>query len=248
MANLSIWKDLLAFIKNPDFNAFDSLSVKHRLIVIFKISIFTYISLRISSIPYSIFVNSNLIPPLQDNYLLELASISKSQPEAAKFYKIMTVLLSPVLIGMMFFNSQTKFNLRQIKISISLILAVLPINLTNKFPWYNSTFIISNLLVHAYIIFAGTVFYILLTPISPKLSKLENVWNSKFKHSFYLISLLFALMEIPRYLNASNSAISIILGLLPVFVYGIMFGYTRIRLGLVNSIVLYSIFLLFQIN
>lgn len=244
MSKISIRKDLLDFIKRPDYNTFDNISIKDRFFILFKIFVFTYIGLIIAGLPYLILVKSNLIPALQDDYMSKIAILLKTQPESVKIFKMIIIFLTPIMSGFMFFNSQTKFKLLWIKISISLILGLLLTDFIYKLLWYPSDYLVKTSIVYLYIALFSFVFYFLVNTVSQRLDKYEDIWNSNFNKVFYSISIIFALVGIPRYLTNSNNFISIMLGLFPSFVYGFMFGYTRIRLGLVDSIVLYIIFLM----
>lgn len=75
--------------------------------------------------------------------------------------------------------------------------------------------------------------------IKNNIKKIENFWNFKPGFIFYSIAVLFASIHISNLDIKTDDLIYLPIILLPYFVYGLAFGYLRIRIGLIYSIAIH---------
>lgn len=72
-------------------------------------------------------------------------------------------------------------------------------------------------------------------------NELRRKWDKYYTIIFYIPVILFTLFHIANYDSGTNSAISLTILVLPILFLGVLFGYIRVRVSLLASI-LYHIF------
>ena len=143
------------------------------------------------------------------------------------------ILLSPILEEFSYRYALGRFNVTQIKISLGLIISFHISYLLYFYKFHQLCE--SNLILHFFSLYGSTIsiatiLFLIMSSCNKQLARLNTRWNSNFPFIFYLSAILFAIYHVYN---------MPILFLLPLFAGALIFGYTRIRLGLGYAIALH---------
>lgn len=248
MKQYKIRKDLFQFLRRPDLDKFKDQNFKDRLRIIFKVFVLTQIGLIFANLPNVILAKINLIEKIEMKSTLFYNHLSNTDNDYRLYYFLFLLILTPLLEEFSFRLFLVKFNKKYFRISVSLITGLLIYFSFSKLLWQPNSYLFSALSYYAYILFFSIVTYSLTYFIQDNLSGLENLWNKKFNLIFYVTAFLFAIMHFNNLAFNKNDFWFLPFSFLPFFVYGLSFGYIRIKLGIIYSIILHVIFIGFQLG
>ena len=157
---------------------------------------------------------------------LDISSSINDIPALKLF--ITGMILAPIYEEI-FFRSLLKFDKKNISIF------TIVISLLTMYNVYNNKY--TNVLVLSIILILVFGIY-----LSSNIDKVSNFIKKHFKYFFYASSLIFGLIHITNFSGNINIliALSIILTL-PQTISGLIFGYARMKYGLIYSIILHII-------
>lgn len=237
----SIRKDLFAFLRQPDYERYEDLSLKNKLLILFKIFILTHIGLILVNIPNIVLKKLEIMGELTQKSDLMYEYIKKDLTGYKSYFMLIMILIAPIIEELSFRLPLGNFSIRFLTISISLIVGLYLGDYLSKLLWRPDSYLGFVLIYYSYIfIVVFLVFSILnIGLIKRNIEKIQNGWNAKPGMIFYLIASLFAISHINNLKIEPNDLFFLPLILLPFFVYGLVFGYLRIRLGVFYSMILH---------
>lgn len=157
------------------------------------------------------------------------------------YFLTFLMLIAPIIEEFAFRLSLVKFNVRFVSMSISLITGLSFGALIVKFLWMPHSYWGHFLIYYCYMFLFVTMIYFILniSLIKSNIKKIEGFWNVKPGFIYYTSAFLFAIIHISNYDIKTDDLIYLPLILLPYFIYGLSFGYLRIRIGLIYSIAMH---------
>ncbi|QXP68469.1 CPBP family glutamic-type intramembrane protease [Polaribacter sp. AHE13PA] len=243
MKKTSIRKDLFRFLKKPNFDKLQDVSIKTKVIILFKILILTYIGLIIANLPFQILKELSFVSETTNKVNVFLDTMRESKSEFKPYYIFTSILLIPLFEETAFRLFLTKFKLNYFIISISLILGVLIKHFMNFHFWKPKSYLLLAVSSYIYIIIISAIIGLVLWRIKNQLIRIEKFWNNNIGLIFYSSAILFALFHFMTTNFDKDNLIFAPLILLPFLVYGLTFSYVRIRLGLIYSMTLHLVVL-----
>ena len=248
MKKTSTRKDLFRFLKNPSFDKIQKISIKTKIIILLKILILTYVGLIIANLPLQFLKELNFVDETINKVNFFLNTMRENGSNYKLYFIFTTILLIPLLEETTSRLFITKFNLNYFIISTSLFFGTLIHYFVNFQLWRPESYLLFSVSRYLYIIMISGVIGLILWIIRNQLIRIENFWNSHIRLIFYSSAILFALLHFMATNFNKNNLIFAPLILLPFVVYGITFGYVRIRLGFIYSIALHFVILVILIG
>jgi membrane protease YdiL (CAAX protease family) len=243
MENLSVRRDFLLFLRNPNYNKFNTISEKEKLVVVLKVFLLTILGLIIVNTPLTILKKVGIISSVMMKTVLFIRSIPSSHSDLKTYLLIHTIFLVPILEESVFRLCLTKFKVRYFIASVSILTGIVIVMFVKSQLWVpKSDFLMSEIGL-AYILFFALIAVGFMWPFRKRLKKLKNIWNKNAGVGVYFISILFALSHLNNLKFEPSDWFFMPLILAPFFIYGLSFSYLRVRLG-----IWYSILLHFTIN
>ncbi len=239
MKYISVREDFLMFLKKPDYLSLNELTISEKLIILFKVFILTYIGLLIFSIPTEFLKELGVIDGFDMKTNITYESLKLNHSDFKPYFLFMVILILPILEEFSFRLSLMKFQVNFFKISLSLLSGLIIYSFIGNNLWMPKEYYLWDLTGIFYMLLMSLIVYALLLLNKNKLLKLEKFWNEKPKIIFYIIASFFALLHILNLNIASNQLLYLPILILPFFVFGLTFGYLRIRLGILFSILLH---------
>ena len=243
MKKTSTRRDLFKFLKKPNFDEFQDLSIKAKIVTLLKVLILTYIGLIVANLPFQILKGLNIIGEISSNINVAVDTITKQNTDYKPYFILSAVFMAPLLEETAFRLFLTKFRISYFVISTSLILGALITYLIGTKLWRPESYLLFYLSSYIYVgiisILLGTILWLLKN----HLKQLQKLWDKNPGIVFYSAAALFSLFHLMSIDLNGNSFITVPIILLPFLIFGLSFGYVRIRLGLVYSIALHFIIL-----
>lgn len=243
MKKTSIRSDLFRFLKNPGFTRMENLSGTTKIVILFKVLILTYIGIIIAQMPYQILNGLNLMDEVSKKGLRVIQAMSDQKSDYRPYFIFSTVLFAPILEETAFRFFLTKFKINYFIISVSLIVGSFIMYFISNLLWRPESFLLFSLSTYIYVFIISGIIGWGLWLLRNNLIEIKEFWNSNARFVFYSVAILFALFHLMNFnLNVNNFLYAPIL-ILPFFVFGLSFGYIRIRLGLIYSVILHIVIL-----
>ncbi len=239
MKKLSVRNDLFAFLKAPDYISYDEYTIDQKLLILFKMYILTHLGLIIVSIPVSILKMNGIIGDVVMKTTKTLEWINSDFRAFRLPFFIALALTTPIIEELSFRLLLSKFNDKYIRISISAFAATLVYLIVAKYLWFPKAYYLFELIRVLYIVLFSAIFYSVSLNYKNRIKDFENIWNNNSGLVFYTIAALFGILHIFNLEIRTQDLFFLPLILLPFFIYGLAFGYMRIRFGLIYSILLH---------
>lgn len=234
-------RDFFLFLKNPnhidDFNN----PVLYKVIKLFKIYLIALLLLLVVNL-LNRFLESLEFYSSPEHIIEDVAQSTNKL--FSRVYLIIILLIYPVFEEFSFRLFLTKYNRKYSALSLSLIIGYIIYSLAHKYLWYFEHSFINNIIRYLYVICLSIPFifiYLILSKRVEKNVKIKTLWDANFPVIFYCIAFLFAVLHIPFLNLDSNNYLFLPIILLPYFVYGVILGYVRIKLGILYSIILHIV-------
>ncbi|PQB07273.1 hypothetical protein BST83_08985 [Polaribacter filamentus] len=243
MKKTSTRQDLFRFLKKPSFDKLQNASIKTKIIILFKILILTYVGIIIASLPFQILKELNFVGETTNKVRVFLDIMRESRSDYKSYFIFTSILLVPLLEETAFRLFLTKFKLNYFIISVSLIFGCLIFYFVNFLFWKPASYLLFSISTYFYSTMISGVIGLILWIIRNQLIGIKKFWNSNIGIIFYSSAILFALFHfMSTNFNKDNLIFAPVI-LLPFVVYGVTFGYVRIRLGLIYSMALHFVIL-----
>ncbi len=243
MKPTSTRRDLLTFLKKPHFEAAQDLAIKSKIVIVLKVLILTYIGLVIANVPFTLMKKLNLIGEVSSAVNLVLDAMTQQSISFKPYFIFTSALLVPLLEETAFRLFLTRFKINYFIVSVSLITGILILHFTGALLWRPESYLLLSLSTYFYVLIISGVIGTALWLGRKQLEKTEKSWNNNPGLIFYSSAVFFAFFHFMSInLNGTNLLLTPII-LLPFMVYGLAFGYIRIRLGFIYSILLHFIIL-----
>lgn len=241
MKKTSIRRDLFMFLKSPDYNKFEDISTKEKMIVLLKCLILTDIALVIAGLLSSILKEVGLISDIQMKSTIIFNTIKLNQLSYKPYFILSIIFFIPLIEELAYRLFLAKFRINYFIISISVLLGANIFHFSGNIFWIPKTYLLFSVAGYIYIILISAVIGGGLYLLRNQLMRLEGFWNQKMCLIFYATAILFSVNHLfnLKYENSDLFFMPIIL--LPFFLYGLSFGYLRIRLGILYSMALHFI-------
>jgi hypothetical protein len=231
------------FLKQPDYETMQGLTVKSKFLILFKIFILTYLGLITTSIPLVIMQETGTIGEVTQTTKLVYETVILDLVGFRPYFLISAILIIPIMEELSFRLALNYYNSKFLTLSASIILGMFLGDYLSELLWLPNSYLAYILTYYIYIVIATGVLYLILRIdfFKRKFNRIKTVWNNKPGLIFYLIAAFFAIFHINNLEIKTNDIIFIPLIILPFFLYGLTFGYLRIRLGIKYSIILHVI-------
>ena len=243
MEKISIRKDLFRFLKKTNFDKLQDVSIKTKIIILFKVLVITYIGLIITNLPLHFLKELNIIEKDIFKVNVFLDTMRKTGSGYKSYFIITSLLLVPLIEETAFRLFLTKFKINYFIISISLIFGCLIYHFVRFLLWKPTSYLFFLISPHIYAIIISGILGLILWINRSHLIRIKKFWNNNTGLIFYSSAILFALFHFMTTNFNENNLIFAPIILLPYVVYGITFGYLRIRLGLIYSMFLHFVIL-----
>ena len=226
---MNILTDLFQFLRKPDFVSIQDNAGN-------KIKILFTLFLCLLVIMFGMNVVLRILQVIVTNISLTSSTAGQATqiPSWWKTWNLFQIiLLSPIFEEFCYRYALGQFNVTRIKISVSLIIAF---HISYLLYFYKLHQLCeSNLILHFFSLYGSmftiaTILFLIMSLCNKQLALLKNKWNSNFSFIFYLSAVLFAIYHVYN---------MPVLFLLSLFAGALIFGYTRIRLGLGYAIALH---------
>ena len=109
--------------------------------------------------------------------------------------------------------------------------------------WIPKSYLLLSIMGYIYIFIISALIGVALCLFRTKIIRIEEFWNRNTGLIIYSIAILFAIGHIINLKFDNHDLVFMPLILLPFLVYGLSFGYLRVRIGIIYSIALHFIFL-----
>lgn len=244
MERISIRRDILLFLKQPDYEIMPDQAVKSKLLILFKVLVLTYLGIIIVSIPLNILQKLEIVGETIQKTTLVYEVIKVDFVSYRPYFLLAVVLIGPITEELSFRLALGKYDSKLLSISISIFAGILFGDYLSQFLWVSNSYIAYLLIYCIYILLiTGTLFFIVRMEFFKRnLDRIKTGWNAKPGLVFYIVAALFAIVHINNLEFRTNDLIFLPLILLPFFIYGLSLGYIRIRLGMKYSI-LFHVFI-----
>lgn len=241
MENFSVRKDLLSFIKHSNYERFEDFTLIKKLTITIKVLLLTYIGLYIVSLPIGILKAFGVIGDISNRINIINDLISKDYREYQPYFFTLVIIIVPILEEFSFRLSLKSFNIKYFNVSISLILGLFFVYPIIELLWMPEAYLGRLFMYYSYsLVICATIFLFLnLERIKKNVSRIKTNWNLKPQLIIYISAILFAIAHTYNYVLRKEDLIFMPLLLLPYFIYGLTFGYIRIRLGIIYSIIIH---------
>ncbi|MCW3789586.1 CPBP family glutamic-type intramembrane protease [Plebeiibacterium sediminum] len=239
MNKLSVRQDLFAFLKAPNYNSYGDLNIKQKLIVLVKIYLLAHIGLIIVSIPVAILKKNGMIGDVVMKTTKTLEWINSDFRAYRIPFFISVAVTIPIIEELSFRLQLSKFNHKYIRISLSALLATFAYMFVAQYLWMPKAYYLIELIRVLYIVLFSVIFYSVSLNFKNRLKDFEHIWNNNSGIVFYTIAALFGVLHIFNLEIRTQDLFFLPLILLPFFIYGLTFGYMRIRFGLIYSVLLH---------
>jgi hypothetical protein len=235
-------KDFFSFIKKPTFDSFEDLSLGKKILVLIKIYFLTIVLLIITDRIIRVLIELGIF----GKYAQIIHTPDSSDKELTRLYLFVLFLIIPVLEEFSFRLLLIKYNKKFIIYSTSLIIGFYIYQFSSSYLFFPANKILLCFTPYLYIILFSAIIIKIILFISNKVTIInpEAVWNNKFHLIFYLVAILFSLHHISGLNINSSHYLFLPIILLPFFIYAVILGYIRIRLGLFYSIMLHLLLIL----
>lgn len=243
MERISIRRDLFLFLKQPNYETMQGLTVKSKFLILFKIFILTYLGLMMVSIPLTILQKTGIVGEVIQHIQLYYETIKTDSFGSRPYFLISAILIIPIMEELSFRLALNNFSSKFLAVSVSILLGMFLGAYLLKSLWLPNSYLAQILTVYIYIVLSSGVLYLILRSdfFKSKFDRIKTLWNTKPGYIFYLIAAFFAILHINNLEIRTNDLIFIPLIILPYFIYGLSLGYLRIRLGIEYSIILHVI-------
>jgi hypothetical protein len=234
MERISIRRDLFLFLKQPDYETMQDLTVKSKFLILFKIFILTYLGFIIVSIPLTILQKIEIIGEVTKQTQSTYETIKMDLVGYRPYFLVSAILIIPIMEELSFRLALNDYNSKFLALSVSILLGMFLGDYLSKSLWLPNSYLAFFLIYHIYIVLASGVLYLILRTdfVKRKFDRIKTVWNTKPGLIFYLIAAFFAILHINNFGIKTNDLIFIPLIILPFFVGGLSLGYLRVRLGI----------------
>jgi len=243
MKKTSTRRDLLKFLKKPNFDKLQDLSIKEKIVILLKVLILTYVGLIVANLPFQILKGLNIIGEISSNVNIAVETITKRNIAYKPYFILSSIILVPLLEETAFRLFLTKYREKFVIISVSVILGALIVHFINSILWRPDSYLLFSFSTYIYVLMISGVIGLGLWFLRNYLNRVQSFWNNHFGLVFYSVAILFALFHFMSINFKENSLLYAPIILLPFLVYGLSFGYIRIRLGFLYSIALHLIIL-----
>lgn len=243
MEKTSIRRDIYLFLKLPDYRSFNDLSTKEKIIVLLKVLILTHIALFLVSIPSLFLEKLDVISQIPMKTDLVLNNIQTNYINYKPYFILSTIFIVPLLEEISHRLFLTKFRVNYFIISVSIIFGMFIKYFLGNVFWIPKFYLFMCTIGAIYILMISALIGCILYFFRNKIIRIEEFWNKNTGLIIYSVSILFALGHIFNLKLENRDLVFLPLILLPFLVYGLSFGYLRVRLGIIYSITLHFIFL-----
>lgn len=243
MKETSTRRDLFIFLKKPDFEKLQDLSIKTKIIILFKVLILTYIGLIVANLPFQILSGLNIIGETTNKVDSALNTMKVRDMAHKPYFIISSILLVPLLEETAFRLFLTRFKINYFIISVSVISGSLILYFIGTLLWRPESYLLFSLSTYFYVLIISGILGFALWLLRNYIVEIKKFWDKNIGLIFYSSAILFGLFHFMSInVNKDNLIFAPII-LLPFIVYGLSFGYIRIRLGFIYSIILHFIIL-----
>lgn len=246
MNGFSIFDDVIKFLVRPDTNNFYFDSSKDKLMLVLKIAITVYLMSLIASIPYFFFSKMDLIPIIKSKIQIDIETIRTYQPSQLIYYKLINLLILPTTMCYFYLTALDKFSKNKIKITLSFICSLMLFWIFKEYLIFPSDYFLQFVSEIGYKIVTTAIIYLILTPLTFR--SVEFYWTNKFNVVFYTIIVIAGILNFPNFMYSEYNLLGVFLISIPASVMFILSAYVKIRIGLPESIILYSLFLINNLN
>lgn len=239
----SIRRDIYSFLKIPDYNGFNDLSINEKIIILLKVLILAHIALFFVGIPVSLLEKLDVISKIQMKPDLELSAIQARNINYKPYFIFSILFFVPLLEEMSLRLFQTRFRINYFIISVSVTLGIIIENIVGKLLWVSKSFLLMSVSVPMYVLIISALIGCVLYLFRAKINRIEEFWNKNTGLIIYSVAALFAIAHMMNLKFEIRDLVFMPLILLPFFIGGLSLGYLRVRLGIIYSIALHFIFL-----
>jgi hypothetical protein len=243
MKKTSIRRDIFLFLINPDYNGFNDLSTGNKIKVLIKVLILTYIVLFIVNTPVLLLKKMDIISKIPMKSDLLLNSFQANSINCKPYLIFSFLFFVPLLEEMSFRLFQTRFRANYFIISVSIILGMIIDHFLGNIYWNPKSCLLYSIMGFVYILIISALIGAMLFLFRTKINRIEDFWNKNAGLIIYCIAIVFAIAHMNNLKFENRDIVFMPLILLPFLVWGLSFGYLRVRLGIIYSIALHFIFL-----
>jgi membrane protease YdiL (CAAX protease family) len=243
MKKTSIRRDIFLFLKSPDYRRFNDLSTKEKITILIKVLILTHIALFLVNIPILLLEKLDVISkiPMKTDFFLN--SIEAKNVNYKPYFILATIFTVPFWEEISFRLFLTKFHLNYFIISVSIILGMFIYFFLVDIFWIPKSYLLMSIMGSVYILIISSLIGGAIYFFRNKIKKIEEFWNKNTGLIIYSVATLFAIGHINNLKLENRDLVFLPLVLFPFLVYGLSFGYLRVRLGIIYSIAQHFIFL-----
>jgi membrane protease YdiL (CAAX protease family) len=243
MKKTSIRRDMFLFLKGPDYFGFNDLSIKEKIIILIKVLILTFIALFLVNLPVLLLKKLNVISEIPMKTDLMLNSIQANYINYKPYFIFSAIFFVPLIEEMSFRLFQTRFRVNYFIISVSLILGVFIEYFLKNILWIPKSYLLLSVGGLIYVLIISALIGSMLFLFRTKIIRIEEFWNKNTGLIIYTVAILFAIGHILNLKFENRDLVFMPLILLPFLVWGLSFGYLRVRIGIIYSIALHFIYL-----
>lgn len=242
-----ITREFLIFLKKP--NTLDEkYKTGEKIKVLFKLYILSLILIFFVNI-----INKLLIYwELYDVPSHVITSWYNSNLSTGYYPVLITVLLLTIILEEITFRLLlTSYNIIYINLSLSFCLAIIAYLLFKNNLWQFNNSLVQIFKPTIYILSFSILFFPVIHLCLKYLIFLKNKWKILFRYIYYFSAILFAVYHIPSLNLNTKHYLFLPIIISPYFIYGLVLGYARIKIGfkysilihfIINLPVIYSIF------
>jgi hypothetical protein len=241
----SLTSDFLNFFWSPNFNNFSFDNRIKKSVVFLKTICLSFIVVGLAGIPVLILKTTGLIGELGMKPYTTFNYLVQNNSNHLPFFLLSTIVFNPIMEELTFRLMMTRFSLNNILVSFSLIIGSI-IRLTiKKFLWVPNNYIAFHLTPYLYVLFFSSIFFLLFWLFKQRLIIIEKFWHKNFGIITYLAIFFFALIHHNNIVFELKYTMLYPILLIQLMVYGLVFTYARVRLGILYAIFLHATFQFF---
>jgi len=154
---------------------------------------------------------------------------------------ILGVVITPVLEEIAFRLPLKRFDFKSIILAIAVVLGLFFMYYFPEYLWWPKGKLFFFLTHMFYLISIIGILFALLNQFGVRISKLKNFWNNNPSKIYYLSLTLFTVLHVFNLNIEIKDLVFLPIALLPFLISGLAFGYLRVRLGLIYSILMHII-------
>lgn len=155
MRKSSPWNNYLSFIRKPDYNQYQNISEKEKLVIVFKVFLFTTLGLIIVNTPITLLKKMGLISSVAMKSELFIRSISANHSNLKTYLLVCTIFLVPVFEELTFRLCLGKLKVNYLIVSASLLSGMFIVMVAHRQFWMpNSYFLIPVVSIGYMLLFA----------------------------------------------------------------------------------------------